>query len=58
MRGFHLKQTKKPTDFRIVCMRDKNSQGNEVLLPYVIGEQGNILSKSSYPLNYVIGDKT
>lgn len=58
MRGFHLKQTNKPIDFRIVCMRDMNSQCSEILLPYVIGAQGNLLSKPSYPHNYVTGDKT
>lgn len=42
MRGFHLKKNKQ-TISATVCMRDMNSQCGEILLPYVTGEQGNLV---------------
>lgn len=48
MRGFHLKKEQtKPTDFsNSICMRDMNSQCNEILLPYITGEQGDLVYPS------------
>lgn len=44
MRGFHLKKEQtKPTDSNSICVRDVNSQCNEILLPYITGEQGDLV---------------